>query len=216
MREVKITVDTREPDRYYNFLDQAFPNMEVVKGTLKEGDYESKKVLVERKTLPDLYGSLIGSKGKPGRLWRQMDRLATHDDKVVGVLITGDMGETYEAMKELEIDFNPDLLYGTIGRIVSSYNFQVMWIANEWSALIAMGKFMKQCDEGKFGIPMRRDPDVLAARLLKVTTYQWADLKKKFGTLENIGNASLKELQSVYRIGPARAKFIKKCIRERL
>ena len=27
-----------------------------------------------------------------------------------------------------------------------------------------MVKFMKQCDEGKFGISMRRDPDILAAR----------------------------------------------------
>lgn len=211
-----LKVDTREDDRYLNFLRQAFPGIEVIGEVLKEGDYETEKALFERKTLPDLYGSVIGGNGKQGRLWKQMDRLAVHEDKVVGVLVTGDMGETYDAMRSIDVPFDPEVVYSAVGHIMSAYKFPVFWSTNEWSGLISMVKFMKQCDEGKFGIPMRRDPDILAARLLKVTTYQWADLKKRFGTLENIGNASEADLQKVYRVGPARAKFIKKCVKERL
>lgn len=211
-----LKVDTREDDRYLNFLRQAFPRIDVRSEALKEGDYESEKALFERKTLPDLYGSVIGGNGKQGRLWKQMDRLATHEDKVVGVLVTGDMGETYDAMRSIDVPFDPEVVYSAVGHIMSAYKFPVFWITNEWSGLISMVKFMKQCDEGKFGIPMRRDPDILAARLLRVTTYQWADLKRRFGTLENIGNASEADLQKVYRVGPARAKFIKKCVKERL
>ena len=66
-----LKVDTREDDRYLNFLRQAFPRIDVRSETLKEGDYESEKALFERKTLPDLYGSVIGGGGKPGRLWKR-------------------------------------------------------------------------------------------------------------------------------------------------
>lgn len=213
---MKVVVDTREPDRYYNFLKSSFPNMEVVQGTLKEGDYESEKCLFERKTLVDLFGSVIGGGGKQGRLWKQMDRLATHDDMIVGVLVTGDMKSTMETMRELEVPFDPEVIYSAIGHIQCSYQFPVFWISNEWSALISMVKYMKYCGDSRVGVPMRRDPDVLAARLLKLSTFQWHDLKVKFGSLENIGNASEKDLQTIYRIGPARAKFIKQCIKERL
>jgi len=212
---MNVKVDTREPEKYFLFLKKSFPNLDVSKGTMKEGDYESERCVFERKTLVDLYGSVTGSKGKPGRLWKQMDRLATLD-KTVGVLVTGDMGQTYEVCRDIEVPFDPEVVYSAIGHIQSSYQFPVYWISDEWSALVSMVKYMKHVDEGKLGYPMRRDPDVLAARLLKINTFQWADLKRKFGSLEAIGNATDKELQSIYKIGPVKSKFIRQCIKERL
>lgn len=213
---MKLIVDTREPDKYYNFLKTAFPNIDVIQGTLKEGDYESDRCLFERKTLVDLYGSVIGGNGKGGRLWKQMDRMATHNDMIVGVLVTGNMKETVHATSDIGVPFDPEIVYSAIGHIQCSYQFPVFWIDNEWSALVSMVKYMKYCGDDKVGVPMRRDPDVLAARLLKVSTFQWHDLKVKFGSLENMGNASKKDLQSIYGIGPVKAKFIQTCIKDRL
>lgn len=213
---MKLIVDTREPDKYYNFLKTAFPNIDVIQGTLKEGDYESDRCLFERKTLVDLYGSVIGGNGKGGRLWKQMDRMATHNDMIVGVLVTGNMKETVHATSDIGVPFDPEIVYSAIGHIQCSYQFPVFWIDNEWSALVSMVKYMKYCGDDKVGVPMRRDPDVLAARLLKVSTFQWHDLKAKFGSLENMGNASKKDLQSIYGIGPVKAKFIQTCIKDRL
>jgi len=213
---MKLIVDTREPDKYYNFLKTAFPNIDVIQGTLKEGDYESDRCLFERKTLVDLYGSVIGGNGKGGRLWKQMDRMATHDDMIVGVLVTGNIKDTVHATSEIGVPFDPEIVYSAIGHIQCSYQFPVFWIDNEWSALVSMVKYMKYCGDDKVGVPMRRDPDVLAARLLKVSTFQWHDLKVKFGSLENMGNASKKDLQSIYGIGPVKAKFIQTCIKDRL
>lgn len=213
---MKLIVDTREPDKYYNFLKTAFPNIDVIQGTLKEGDYESDRCLFERKTLVDLYGSVIGGNGKGGRLWKQMDRMATHDDRIVGVLVTGNIKDTVHATSDIGVPFDPEIVYSAIGHIQCSYQFPVFWIDNEWSALVSMVKYMKYCGDNKVGVPMRRDPDVLAARLLKVSTFQWHDLKAKFGSLENMGNASKKDLQSIYGIGPVKAKFIQTCIKDRL
>ena len=78
-----------------------------------------RRALFERKTLPDLYGSVIGGNGKQGRLWKQMDRLVRHEDKVVGILVTGDMGETYDAMRSIDVPFDSEVVYSAVGYIMS-------------------------------------------------------------------------------------------------
>ncbi len=210
-----MIVDSREPEKFYNFINSSFPGLKVSREPLFAGDYRSDTCLFERKTINDLYGSVMGSNGKQGRLWKQMEKLATYDEVRVGILITGNMVGTCQKMQSIGIKMDPDLLYGTIGEIGSRYGYEVMWVEDELSGIISMVKYMTKCDKGLYGVPKRYDPDILTARLLRVTLTQWLDLKKKFKTLEGLGQASERDVRMVYGIGPAKAKYIAKVLNDK-
>lgn len=204
-----IIVDTREPKKYYNFLAKTFPGMQFTCQTLVEGDYASEHVLVERKTVADLYGSIVGTSTKKGRFLDQVERMSLHQDQVVVLLITGSLRKYVETVAGVGVKVDPDIIYGEIGSVSCRYGFHPIWIEDEWDALVTMIKFMKKVEEGKYGLPARRDVDVLSARLLGVTVNQWRDLKGRFGSLTAMAFAEDKDLMKVYGIGEAKAKKIK-------
>jgi len=41
------------------------------------------------------------------------------------VLVTGDMGETYDAMRSIDVPFDPEVVYSAVGHIMSAYKFPV-------------------------------------------------------------------------------------------
>lgn len=209
---MRIFVDTREPKSYLVFLQKVFPDVTFVPRALGEGDFASEKVLVERKMLPDLYGSIMGSKNHKGRFQDQVGRLACHNDQIVMVMVIGNMKKFIETLGKNNIRINEDIMYGQLSSIMCRERIHVMWYEDEWTALICMVKFMKKIEEGNYMIPSRREPDMLAARLFGITLTQWYDLSRKFKTISNIGNAPEKDISTVYGIGKAKAKKVKDLI----
>lgn len=205
----EIIVDTREPPEYFDFLKGFYPNHKFIWQKLDEGDFQSDRVLVERKQIGDLYGSIFGSKGKPGRLPSQVERLSLHDERVVLILVTGSLQEQMRVMeRELGLIINPDIIYGTLASISCRERIHVLWIEDEWSALIHMVKFMTKVEEGKLMVPGRREPVALWARLLGITPKQMEALMMKYPSPISMAQASPKDLQFVPGIGKQKSQTI--------
>lgn len=207
-----IWVDSREPKKYLEFLLKTFPGTKFDVTALREGDYMSDRVLVERKTVADLRSSIIGTKDKCGRFIKQLERMSTHDEQIVVIMITGNMEKYVTDMRKIGINVDQEIMYGEVASCTCRYGVQPWWFENEWDAMITMVKFMKKVEEGKLGVPSRRDPDILSARLLGVTLYQWEELKKKFHSITSIALADEKEIMKVRGIGDKKAKKIKRVL----
>jgi ERCC4-type nuclease len=210
--KLRIYVDSREPKHYHEFLETTFPNHIFEIKALPEGDYETDKVVCERKTIADLYGSIVGSKDKKGRLPNQISRLSCHNDQVVVMLISGDIGTFMRDMKKIGINIKPEIIFGAIASMSCRENIRVLWLTTPQEALIAMVTFMNHVEEGKLNIPSRREPDVLLSRYFKVTPSQWKDIVKKFPSFFALSQASEKELMTIKGIGKTKAKAIKDMI----
>lgn len=207
-----IWVDSREPKKYLEFLQRAFPNTKFQVTALQEGDYMSERVIVERKTVADLRSSIVGTKGKDGRFIKQLERMSTHNDQIVVVMVTGSVEKYIKDMKKIGLEIDQEILYGELASCSCRYGVQLWWFDNEYDGLITMVKFMKKVEEGKLGVPSRRDPDVLAARLTGVTLYQWEELKRKFGSIVSVALADENQLTKVRGIGEKKAKKIKRAL----
>mgnify|MGYP000850620189 FL=1 len=178
---------------------------------MSEGDYESDRVIVERKTIDDLYGSIIGSKDKKGRLPSQLSRLTTHQsDKVVIILITGNIDDFVKRMRKIKIKVNRDIIDGMIASIIVRDNIRVLFNEDEKSGLIQMVKIMKKIDEEELDIPKLRNMDALAARLLNISKNQFLAIKDKYGSsLTYIASLNEKDLASIDGMSKLKAKRIK-------
>lgn len=203
-----IIVDTREPEKYILFLRKTFPDMVFERFALKEGDYASERCLVERKTIPDLYGSIMGPNR---RIQDQIERISVHSDKVQVLLITGSVAEFVKGMADpsIHVKVDPNVLFGEIASIACRYGIQPLWIENEWEAMITMVKFMSKVDQGKWMVPVRRDPEILAAKLLGISVLQLKTLMMKHKCLHTLASVPDKDLMTVKGIGPAKAQNIK-------
>jgi ERCC4-type nuclease len=223
---MKIIVDTREKEKLFNYLVKHFPEVQFVRETLTQGDYCCEgeddvvgvnplyyaeegefQVLVERKQVADLVGSVFNNK----RLSTQLDKLSSLGDNVVKViLVTGDVDSFLETMKEnVKLPtVTGEFVENVVASVGYRYGVHIMWIENERRAFETMIQFMKKVCEGKYLVPASYDKDILMARLLKVKRHEWHDLKKTFGSIANIAGASEGELKKVYGIGPQKAKRI--------
>lgn len=206
-----VLVDTREPKQNHKFLTKAFPNHTFELMALAEGDYSTNKVIVERKTIADLYGSILGNGDKPGRFQKQIGRLSCHD-KVVMVLIIGDISSYLKKMEEIGVKVNVDIIYGALASISCRERIHVLWVEKEWDALITMIRFMQKVEDDEYMIPSRRDPDILLARYLKITTKQLGEIKSKYPSIYAIADAPVKDLMNIHGIGKIKAQGIKDLI----
>jgi ERCC4-type nuclease len=207
-----IIVDTREPPKYYEFLVKKFPEMIFKRMKLNEGDYQSEKCLAERKTVADLYGSITGPSR---RIHDQVERISVHQDKVQILLVTGSVGQYVTSMRDIGITIDPNILFGEIASITCRYQLVPLWVENEWEGMITLIKLMKKIEDGKYNVPVRRDRNILASRLLGISTAQLEHLMMSHKCLHEIANVSEKDLQRIKGIGPAKAIQIKKTLRER-
>jgi ERCC4-type nuclease len=223
---VKVIVDTREKEKLFNYLQKHFPDVTFERQTLQQGDYcmEAEdlecslnplyyaengdfKVLVERKQVADLVGSVFQNK----RLSSQLEKLSTMDENVVKViLVTGDvdafLGKT-NSIKKLPT-VSGEFIENVVASVGYRYGIHIMWIEDERRAFEVMIQFMKKVCDGKYLVPSAWDKDVLMTRLLKVKRHEWFDIKKKFGSISNISMATVSELRTIYGIGPQKAKRI--------
>jgi len=211
-----IKVDTREPPKYIEFLVNTFPDLKFERATLKEGDYESSKCLFERKKMADLYGSITGP---TRRFYDQMHRMSVHTDKVTFLLVTGSVKDFVKEMQDIPkpngpLTVDPNILFGGIAAAAYRYNIQPFWIHDEWEGLITMIKTMVAIDKGKYQVPVRRDPDILCARLLGVSTIQLSQLLDQHRSIEGLCKANKKDFQLIRGIGPAKATEIHRVLKQ--
>lgn len=210
---MQIIVDTREPEQQIGLLATIFPHHQFARRALPEGDYRTESVICERKTIPDLYSSLMGSGGKPGRLINQIERLSSHEEMII-FLIIGDVDAYVCNMTEIGVDVNPNIIYGTVASLMCREGFHVIWSLDEYSGLSTMVKCMEKVNMGDYLWPSRRNPEVLMARYLKLTLKQTKTLKIKFGDISGILRASDLELMKINGIGKVKARNIKNLLTE--
>lgn len=210
-----VIVDTREPLDKISFLRTAYPKITFERSKLDEGDFESEKVLVERKTISDLYGSIVGTKSKKGRFEDQVLRMSCHE-KIILLMITGDIYDYMTYMRSRGVEINPQVIYGAIGSVSCRENIHVWWIEEEYNALLAMILFMQKVEDGAYKIPSKRDPDILLARYFKLTPTQWKCVKKEYASLVELSEATEKELTKINGIGKIKARGIKDLVTGKL
>ena len=215
-----IYVDSREPDRVFKRLQYLFPKIKFVKKALDKGDFTAmnldregknkyNEVIVERKAIADLDGSI-----RSGRLVTQMDALATKPNMVYVLLVVGDLGKfVVETRKQ---SFRPnayaETLLRSVAEISASYNCHVLWVTNEDVAFQLMVRLIKLVNAGKYNVPAKRDYNHLCARLLGITYKQWIELKDDGNSLVDIAEMNKAKLLAVRGIGKEKAAGIKRIL----
>ena len=212
-------MDTREPAELRQWIIKQFPKLTFVEKALKEGDIliecendKNTKVIIERKQISDLYGSVMGSKGKPGRFPAQCTRLMTHEtNSVVILLVTGSVADYVAKMKKAKhIDIDPEIFDSIIASCMTRYNIRVIIDHSDYNGIKKAIKIgMKVC-EGNLDLVAHRNCDALTARLLNITLVQWNAIRKQYGTdLTYIAGADLSCIQG---IGKVKERHIKEVL----
>lgn len=201
---MELIIDSREPKKIKTRLIKKYGKAHnITIDTLTEGDYLSKTVICERKTVGDLYGSIIDK-----RLWSQVNRMSTYEDKTKIILVTGSI-KAFEAMLRRKKKFiNHKMLHNAIASILRRYDFSIMWIENENDALDILMGYMDRSDKGDANKPVRADPDVLLSRLFSIPLKTYKELILNFGSIKNLAAANKKELMNVKGVGEKRATHI--------
>lgn len=206
-----MQIDTREPQEVIDFLKKTYKDKcEFVVKKLEEGDFQTTRCLFERKKIPDLYSSIMD-----GRLASQCCRLAQHDNKIIGLVIYGDI-EAFKKEQRIKrkVFINEKILTSAVAEMACRYNLVIIWAEDYKVAFSLMVNFMIDVDEGHYQIPSRCTPEILSARLLNITPKQFTELCDIAGTksLCKIGKLSEVTLQRVKGIGEKKAAHIKQVL----
>ena len=201
-----VTTDSREKIHTYDLLCSLFPDIEFSREAMHIGDYATDHVLVERKSMADLYASIINK-----RLISQFERMSVITHQVHVLMIVGSLKTFCNSMNFNKgvPDVNISMMRGAIASTACRYGSHVIWFEDESESFYHMIKFMDMVEEGKYEVPAKRNPDVLMARYLQVTLVQWNDIKRMFPSLLELQDATIEDLKTVYGIGPKKAMNIK-------
>ena len=202
-KRLHLIVDSREPKKYYDFCVKTFKNVDFTYEVQKEGDYNTDKIICERKTIGDLHNSIID-----GRFISQLNRMAVHDGIHV-LLIAGDIRDYCTKRRKRGYKCNEAMLYGAIAMAMYRYGFSVIWKDDTESALKTFIPFAQKVDEGEYMVPTKALPDTLMARYLGVSKNIMTEMIAKYGTVEVMAQATEEDLCTIKGIGQARAKQIK-------
>ena len=214
-----ITLDTREPADLRKWIIQKFPKIKFEEHALKEGDIlisceneKNTRVIIERKDIGDLYGSVMGSKGKSPRFPSQCVRLTTHQtDSVVVLLITGSANDFIMKMKKSKgIVIDPSIFDSIIASVMTRYNIRVLVNPDKYKGIEQAIKVGIKVCEGNLDLVAHRNCDALIARFLNITMTQWRAIREVYGTdLTYIAGA---DLSCVKGIGKVKEKRIKELL----
>lgn len=204
MIKIDIIIDSREPKQIQNYLKKKFKDISFDIKALPEGDFQSEHVLCERKTVADLYSSILDK-----RLWAQVNRMSTHTDKIKVLLVVGNLDEYIKQMRIYKKRVNKKSIANAIVSINVRYNFVIMWIEDDKSAYNHLIEFMLAVENNEFMEPARAEVDTLLAKYFDITLPQMRALMKKYPSLKDIMEADNQEIISVRGIGEIKAKRIK-------
>lgn len=119
MTDIKIIVDTREQDE---LPFDNIRNVEVVRQGLKTGDYSivghEDKICFERKSVPDLVGTLIGGHE---RFLREMDRMKGYEVKYI--LVEHTAGTVYRYCERHGVEYKFDIIMQSL--LAYAYHYHV-------------------------------------------------------------------------------------------
>lgn len=219
-KNYKLIVDSREQDNVTKMLDKL--EIKYTRATLETGDYqmfteEGIEITMERKTVPDLVGSLMS-----GRLEEQMRRLAEKPCPML--LVTG----SYKDYKKFApfSKFTVDQLHGSIASCVVKYGLRsVIWIqsASDHPHSNGLGiglKILKKISEGKLDkIPprrLKRSGNLVQIEIIHILfgiPVNVAEIMlKEIGNIRKILNATDEELLGVKGMGSARVLKMRKLL----
>lgn len=208
MSKLSMIVDSREPEKYYKYCVKTFKNVDFTYVVQKEGDYNTDKIICERKTIGDLYNSIVD-----GRYIGQLNRMAVHD-KIKVLLIAGDINEYCSKRRKRGYKCNEAMLYGAIAMAAYRYGFHIIWAMDTEAALKTYVPFAEKVEDGEYMVPTKAFPETLMARYLGVSKQIMDDLIAKYGSVENITMATEKDLCEIKGIGAGRAVQIKERLTE--
>ena len=200
---VKIIVDTRENAIIKMELNRLDINIE--EQMLDIGDFVlSEDVCVERKTLKDFVASIID-----GRLFPQLIQLKQKYSKPILILEKG-----------AQLDrISQNAFFGALASVITDFNIPLIITESteESAALLYVIAKREQTEkkksvkvrEGEKPVNIKEVQKYILAGIPSVSAVLATRLLEKFGTLQNVFNASEDELLEVKGIGEVIAKRIK-------
>lgn len=218
-------VDSREREETFNLCKVL--GITAKRTALEVGDFASEKMRVERKTINDLYGSLLTQ-----RLQDQLKRFNNYCDShdlVKFLLVEGNIETFKEHLPQgMSLKVNPEVLYGTIASVLVRDRINLIWVlpasgsskeAMTLEAIKIVYKVSQKVDEGKWGLQRRESlphgPGMKAAHVataLRISVTLADRLLKKFGSLRNILLAEDKDLLVVSGLGATTLQRIKRLL----
>ena len=195
---MKVVVDTREPKWIAEGIKRF--GFKVIREALDFGDIMTDKVVIERKTVSDLWSSVVD-----GRLTKQskfMVKLAESEEKIPYFVVHGYIEEGYIEHKRA--------VWGAIASLSYRSGAQVIYLEDDDMVLYVIYKIIKGCGEGKVAMPWivrHSDKRVQALMNLFGIAPSLAEaLLFKFKTVKNVLSASIDDLMMVNGIGEHKAK----------
>jgi ERCC4-type nuclease len=213
-----VLVDYREPPYLVESIralsDQT---VEVKVAELEVGDIAltgDECTLIERKTIRDFLSSIWNN-----RIWGQLERLAQAEG-VFGVPV---MRRLLLIHGELDYYDNLNSAFGAILEAIYVYGVPVIWLFSDDELISFLKVELNREREGKNTpqfLPIYRrfrkreeDPRIYLLTSIPMIGPKTAqNLLEGFGSIADIANRSLKELQSIKGVGKKRAKLIFKLL----
>ncbi len=209
---INVAIDDRERSADVSKALAQMANVTVRTRRLPLGDYEVEGgLLVERKTLPDLAVSVID-----GRLFRQMTRLAMSPLKGV-LILEGRSRDLYgtgirrEALQGALITTSLILGIPVLRSLDPCETAQLIIFAARQVKFAAAGGLYRSGYRPK---GKRRRQLYILQSLPGVGPARAARLLDRFGSVQNVLNASVDSIADVEGIGPETARGIQQIVRE--
>ena len=212
----KLVIDSRENSEFYNDVIKECIKLNIMneKQWLEIGDYVFNDVCFEAKSSIDFLQSVINR-----RLWNQLDNMDRHYEHCI-LIIHGSILEALQYKKYTQLNDPEQLLrnkfYGALGKITLDTDVKLFWTEGPKKAAKILTTICKMR-------PMERE--VIKPSLLKRITTD--DLRinmlgsikgisetkaqmliDEFGSLMEIGEATIEELSKLDGIGTTIAKRI--------
>lgn len=204
-----LIVDSREPTELYNFLKRKYKDINITREQLGWGDYVTNYVICERKSVSDLYSSLID-----GRYIGQLNKMSTDQNKLFVLLITGNVTNYCKQMRYKKIKCSEDMLYGAIAMAAYRYDFNIIWTPTDRDGLKVLVPYMRKIDENQYLVPTKAFNDVLISRLFKIPRNTVHNLFAEYKTIKKLCDATEPELLEFEGIGKVSAKRIYNLLNE--
>ena len=204
-----IVVDSREAagvPKIIEGLEKA--GIEVKIDYLEAGDYLAGDVLVERKTVMDLLGSV-----RSGRLWRELDKMKRAEGVRPVVAIEGSL-----ALAEKLSKWSPTAICGVVNSIALDWGIPTVFLPSRRWMVMYLIQLAKSAElEGRRVRALRVKEKAESLRdyarmvvegLPMVSGARAVALLEHFGTLRRLFSASVDELMEVEGIGERIAEAI--------
>jgi len=207
-----VYIDIHEPDDIERHISSLGIKTERTK--LDVGDYYFYGITIERKTVHDLYNSIVS-----GRLWNQLFTLKDNSDRCL-LLVTGELPVIFskEDIKRRNI------IIGGISSVMLSIQIPVIMIRSDIDASYFISQMYLSCGKDKSRerpIPVKKKYESIEeirenmlACIPKIGIRNAKNILKRYKTIRDVCNASIEDLKKIEGISNKRAYLILKVLRE--